>query len=332
MKVKLSDIAEATGFSVNTVSRALRGDKRISERTRTIIAKMASELGYIPNAVAGAMRSKRTNIIGVVSADSSNPFFAEVILGIEDTARQNNYHILLINTEENGAAEMEAVALFRGRQVDGLIVIPVFGNDGTKALYECLDLPFIFAGRRIEGLENHSILHGDREGSRLVFDYLLERGHRRILYLAGPDYVSNSLDRRRGMIDAFAEQDLPIVSELMVETAGHLHDGYVVTNQILNRDTNFSAVACFNDMVAMGCLKSLHENGYSVPGDIEVFGYDNLCMAQYMQPRLSTVDVPKTSLGQRAVNELIRHINEEGYPYETINMNPRLIFRETTVR
>ena len=125
MKIKLSDIAQQTGFSVNTVSRALRGDKRISEGTASIIKMKAEELGYIRNHVAGSMRSSRTNTIGVVSADSSNPFFAEVLLGIEDTARKMNFHILLINTEEQWENEYEAVKLLLGRQVDGLIIIPV---------------------------------------------------------------------------------------------------------------------------------------------------------------------------------------------------------------
>ena len=128
MSVKLLDIAEQTGFSINTVSRALRGDSRISEKTCAVICRKAEELGYIRNEVAGSMRSSRTNTIGVVSADSSNPFFAEVLLGIEDSARKMNYHILLINTEEQGENEYEAVKLLMGRQVDGLIIIPVFDN------------------------------------------------------------------------------------------------------------------------------------------------------------------------------------------------------------
>ena len=332
MKVKLADISTKTGFSINTVSRALRGDSRISDDTGSLIRKTAEELGYIRNHVAGSMRSSRTNTIGIVSADSSNPFFAEVLLGIEDTARKLNFHILLINTEEQGENEYEAVKLLLGRQVDGLIIIPVFDNAVNRKMYESLPVPFVFAGRRVEGLEKHSILHGDAEGSRDVFRYLLDKGHSNILYLAGPGSISNTVDRLRGMHDAFDERNTPVNKDLIIETRGHIDDGYSSVNHALNKGVAFTAIACFNDLVAMGVLKSLHENSLDVPGDIEVFGYDNLNMAQYMQPRLSSVDVPKAKLGQAAVEELINHIENSNQLYSTINMQPRLVFRETTSR
>jgi len=332
MNVKLSDIARITGFSINTVSRALRGDSRISGQTSRLICSKAEELGYIRNEVAGSMRSSRTNTIGVVSADSSNPFFAEVLLGIEDAARKMNYSILLINTEEQAENEYDAVKLLIGRQVDGLIIIPVFDDPKNLSMYELLGIPYIFAGRRVKGLEAHSILHGDEEGSSEVFSYLLETGHKRIFYLAGPGRISNSVDRLEGMKRAFREKGRAFDADLVVETRGHIDDGYSEMNRALNKGLEFTAVACFNDLVAMGVLKSLHENGLCVPEDIEVFGYDNLNMAQYMQPRLSSVDVPKARLGQAAVEELMLHIEDGNRPYNTLEMKPRLVFRETTKR
>src|SRR5690554_4057575 len=119
MSVKLKDIADKTGFSINTVSRALRNDTRISETTRLAIKQTAQEMGYIRNIVAGSMRLNRSKTIGVISADSANPFFAEVIQGIEERARSLNYNILLINTEEQAKNEREAIRLLLGRQVDG---------------------------------------------------------------------------------------------------------------------------------------------------------------------------------------------------------------------
>ena len=330
MKIKLKDIAKKTGFSINTVSRALHDDSKISSNTRSIIHAVSKELGYIPNVVAGSMRSNRTNIIGVVSADSSNPFFAEVLLGIEDTARKNNFHILLMNTEEKAENEREAIVLLRGRQVDGLIVIPVFDNVENRLMYQKLKIPYIFAGRRIDGIMDHSILHNDIQGSQEVIEHLIGNGHRKILYLSGPENISNTVDRLEGIKKAYNKAGLNIDQSLIIPTEGHINGGYSSLNEVINKGLDFTAVACFNDLLAMGALKSLYENGLNVPKDIEVVGFDNLYMAQFMQPRLTTVTVPKYKLGQLAVEELLVHIENGDKPFKAKYLDSRLIFRETT--
>ncbi len=330
MSVRLKDISEATSFSVNTVSRALRGDRRISEATRRAVSEKAEELGYIPNTIAGTMRSKRSRTIGVVSADSSNPFFADVILGIEEAARKLDHHILLVNTEERPENEREAVKLLLGRRVDGFVVMPSYDDPENTRMYQNLKVPFIFAGRRVRGIENRSILHGDSAGMRSVADFFLDRGHRRILYIGGPRNISSSVDRFEGFRSSYGARGIEIDPSLMVESSGHIEDGYAKTNGALHRGLDFTAVACFNDLVAMGTLKSLFENDRAVPRDVEVFGFDNLYMSQFMRPSLSSVDVPKTRLGRLAVKELIRHIEDPHREYRELLLEPRLVFRETT--
>lgn len=331
MSIGLKDIAQSTGFSVNTVSRALRKDPRISEQTKETISRAATELGYIPNAIAASMRSAKSKTIGVVSADSANPFFSEVIRGIEETARHYGYHILLANTEESAKREAELVRMFLCRQVDGIIAMPTYDKDEDHIrLYQDLNIPYIFPGRYLEGLQDHSILHEDVSGQRAVIEHLLSKGHRNILYLAGPRKVSNTADRLIGIKDAYAAHDLELDENYVVHALGHIEDGYAITNHALNRGLEFTAIACFNDMLAMGVLKSLHENNLSVPNDIEVFGYDNLYMSQFMQPSLSTVDVPKFRLGSVAMETLAAHIDDSTLPYVQKSVSTRLIFREST--
>lgn len=331
MGIGLKDIAQKTGFSVNTVSRALRGDSRISAGTTAIISRAASELGYIPNAIAASMRSSRSKTIGVVSADSANPFFSEVIRGIEESARHFGYQILLANTEESAKREADLVRMFLCRQVDGIIAMPTYDKDLDHAdLYGRLSIPFIFAGRYLDGLKDHCVLHDDVEGQRSVVEHLLDKGHRNILCLAGPKKVSNTHDRLAGIREAFESRHLALEENYIVHAMGHIEDGYAITNHALNRGLEFSAIVCFNDMLAMGVLKSLHENNLSVPSDVEVFGYDNLYMSQFMQPSLSTVDVPKFRLGAVAMETLVAHIEDDSLPYAQRNVSTRLIFREST--
>lgn len=331
MSILLKDIAEATGFSINTVSRVMRSDPRISERTSRLIREKANELGYIPNTVAASMRSNQSKMIGVISADSANPFFSEVVRGIEEAAVKAGYHILLASTEESLKKEMELVHMFLTRKVDGIIAMPVFDNSTPHLdLYKSLKVPFVFPGRRLESLEAHSILHDDLDGQCKVIEHLLSQGHQHILYIAGPKKVSNTFDRLAGFRRAYENAGVSIDGDYIVEASGHIEDGYYLTNQALNRGLGFTAVACFNDMLAMGVLKSLYENNLRVPHDIEVFGFDNLYMSQFMQPSLSTVDVPKFRLGYVAMETLLSHLQDPKKEYASQSFPTRLVFRETT--
>lgn len=216
------------------------------------------------------------------------------------------------------------------RQTDGLMIIPVYDDDAEHInLYKTMSVPFIFAGRSIKTLEDHSILLREKQSEKEVFDNLISRGHRNILYLSGPEYVSNSWDRLEGMKESYDSNKLMINEALIIKTNGHIEDGYAAVNRALNRGLEFTAVVCFNDIMAMGVLKSLAENDLKVPADVEVFGFDNLYMSQFMTPALSTVDVPKHKLGQIAMQRLHEHISQER-EYEKIELPTRLVFRETT--
>lgn len=331
MRTTLKTIATATGFSINTVSRVLRNDSRISPGTSRIIKEKAEELGYIPDAIASSMRNPRTKTVGVISADISNPFFSEVISGIEERAQETGYQMLIGNTEEKAEKEELLIRLFLSRKVDGFIIMPSYdSSEAHLALYSSLPVPFIFAGRYIDGLESHSILHSDAEGEKSVFDYLLGRGHKHILYLSGPENISSTHDRDRGMLLSYQEHGLSPDPKYIFHLAGHPEDGYQAVNTAINRSLGFTAVACFNDIAAMGALRSLDENDLDVPGDVEVIGYDNLMFSQFMKPSLSTVDIPKHRLGYAAMETLERHISDPGLEYMTENLPARLIFRGST--
>lgn len=327
----MRDIAVATGFSINTVSRVLRGDQRISEATRLRIDKAAEEFNYVPNLLASRLRHSGIKTIGVLSADSSNHFFVEVISGIEEKAKALGYQIIVSNSEELLDREEAIIKMFVSRQLDGIIAMPVYNNSEEHiSLYRCLPVPYLFTGRYLHGLEEHSILHSDKKAMEEVFDKLLDKGHERILYISGPENVSNTGDRLQGMRDSYRKHNLVPDESLIVRASGHIEDGYAEVNHALNKGLSFTAVVCFNDLMAMGVMKSLEENDLSVPKDVEVFGFDNLAMSQFMRPSLSTVDVPKRLLGRRAVEVLDHHIKAPEIPYVEEELPTRLVLREST--
>ena len=328
--ILMKDIAKATGFSINTVSRALRGDKKLSKQTTDIIQTCADEMGYISNSVAASLRLKHSKIIGVITSDSSNPFFAEVIRGIEKTAKLYDYSILLVNTAEKPSEEYENLKLFCSRHVDGLLIVPVFDDERIKRLYARIDIPFLFLGRRVKGLEGHSILHEDYKSESHVVNFLIKKGHIRILYLSGPKNISSSIERFEGYRDTLINNNIKFDESLVIRTNGHIEDGYAATNRAIIKGTSFTAICCYNDLVCVGALKSLRENNLKVPEDIDIFGFDNLQISQFIYPSLSTVDVPKYALGCESTHLLMEHIENPNLRYTNKHLKTRLIFREST--
>jgi len=331
MAASLKEIAERSGFSVNTVSRALRDEDDVKPETKAVIRAIAQELKYVPNKVATSLRLGRTNTIGVVSADSSNPFFAEVIRGIEEAARAAHYHILLVNTEEDPARELEAIEVLVGRQVDGLLLMPVCGEHNNSAYLANLPLPFLLVGRWLPGLEDHSLLSDEYEKAREITARFLANGHRDILHLSGPSAVSSSTDRIRGYSDALAEAGLPVRKELIVQTGGHTEDGHREINALIRKERHFSAVFAFNDLVALGALRALKEAGLRVPKDVEVMGFDDLDFSRYLHTSLSSVMIPKQLMGRTAFADLHAHMLDPELPYGGRTLESRLMLRETTL-
>lgn len=331
MRISLKQLADMSGYSINTVSRALRNESDVKDETKLAIQQLAREMGYIPNTVAKSLRTGRTNVIGVVSADSSNPFFAEVILGIEDAARACDYHILLVNTEESPAQEREAIDVLVERQVDGLLLMPVCGEHSNVEYLKTLGIPFILVGRWLPGLEDHSVLTDEYEKAKEITSLFLANGHRDILHLAGPSFVSGSYDRLRGYRDALAIAGVPVQEKLIIETDGHTEDGHRQINALIRKEISFTAVFAFNDLVALGALRALKESGFRVPKDIEVMGFDDLDYSRYLYLSLSSVRIPKQQLGRAAFEDLREHMQGMEVPYRKRTLESRIMLRETTL-
>ncbi len=331
MAVLLKQLAAASGYSINTVSRALRDKADVSPQTKEKIRALASELGYVNNSVAKSLRTGKTNIIGVISADSSNPFFAEVIMGIENAARASGYHILLTNTEESPEREREAVNVLIGKQVDGLLLMPVLQQNNNSEYLKSLNVPYIIVGRWLPGLEDHSVMSDEYEKAKQVVLYFLKNGHKDILHLAGPPCVSSSVDRLRGYRDAHTETHTPIQEDLIVETKGHLEDGYREVSSLIRNERNISAIFAFNDLVAVGALRALRESGIKVPKEVEVIGFDDLNFSKFLHFSLSSVSIAKKTMGNLAFRTLLGHIENPEAPYGKKIVESRIVYRETTL-
>ncbi len=331
-QVTLRDIAKITGFSINTVSRALNGKDEVHAETRIKILAAAEKLGYRPNRLAKGLRSNKTGTIGVVVTDVSNPFFSALVKGIARAARDLDYSIILQDSDEDYAGEEEAIQVLLAEQVDGILITPVQSQRGTIERLCEAQFPFVLVGRFFSGLETNYVVPDDYQGGFMATEHLLKQGHRNIAMINGPLHISSARERFKGFSDALESHGIQINGSQVVTGALTVEEGLAQSLSILREKTRPSAIVCYSDFVAFGVMQGIREVGLSIPEDIAVVGFDDVRMASCLQVSLTTIKSPKEELGKRAVQSLISRLEDNhNHPRtEGIRLDVRLIARESS--
>lgn len=328
MAVTLREIAAQARVSVNTVSRALNGKPEVAVETRERILAIARELGYTPAPAAKAAGAQSTGVIGVVVSDNVNPYFAEVIRGISFVAQANGFTIFLVNTYLSPAAERNAVETLVRRKVSGLIIFPVSWDQVKQ--YRRHGIPVVVAGARLpEGIEERVdvVAPDDRGGARQAVEYLIRTGRRKIYY-CGPHVDSLSgAPRWESYVQVMEEAGLkPALIPTPEVSAFAGYQQGINWPEMADAD----AVFAFNDLLAFGLMRAFMERGAKVPDDIAVVGYDDVEFARYTFPALTTVRIPKETLGQHAAMLLLRRIQGDlGQAAAEKILPTQLIIRES---
>jgi LacI family transcriptional regulator len=331
-KVTLQDIAFKTGFTKNTVSRALRNKPEISEVTRRLINDTAKEMGYITNTIAGSLRSGVTKTIAIILGDISNPHFGIMAKEVESTARRHFYNTFIINTDENYQLEEQAIYSALSKNVDGIIICPTQQNIEDIHLLKKKGIPFVLWGRHFENEpETDYVICNDLMGGYLATRHLIERGHRDILCLIGPSYISSARERLAGYKKALEENKInynPLLTREISVTAG---DCRQVVKKALEDKVNFSAIFAFSDMIAWEAVYTLNRNRLDVPKDIAVVGFDNIQSRMFLPLPLTSISPSKKKMARRAVDILLKKMNgssTDQYFHDVIE--PTLVIREST--
>lgn len=309
--VTLKDLAEKTGYSVNTISRALRGKDDISDATIEKIKTVAKEMGYINNTIASSLRLGYTNTIAVILGDISNPHFAIMTKEIENHAKHLGYSSFLLNTNENSDREREAIKTAINKNVDGIIICPVQENDDNIRFLMDSGVPFIQIGRYTENLPASYVVCDDVQGGYLATKYLLEKGHRDILFLNGPSYISSARERRSGYEKAFREKGLDIDTELIQEISVSESNVTEIMDQAELRKLHYTAVFAFSDSVAWEVWTWFHQHGYRVPEDYSIIGVDHIQSRMAIPFALTTISSYKAKMSITAVDCLNCKIRQE---------------------
>jgi LacI family transcriptional regulator, galactose operon repressor len=323
----IREVAGRAGVSPTTVSHVVNATRFVSHEIRARVMEAMTELGYHPNAVARSLRRGRTHTLGLVLPDSANPYFAELGRGIETAAFGRNYSVVLCNTEGEELRERVYVDLLTRRQVDGLLYVPA--GSRVDVLRDLLRqaLPVVLVDRDLPGAPIDVVLSDKRGGAYLATRHLIALGHRRIGCIGGPSSLLMSGQRLQGYRDALAEADLPIDESLVLRGDYHPQSGWAAARSLLASPVPPTAIFAANDLMAIGVLRAAGELGRRVPDDLAVVGFDDIELASYTTPPLTTVSQSASEVGRAAVELLLQRLADPARPPVRRTLETRLVVR-----
>ena len=335
MPITIKDVAKRAGVSHSTVSRALHGSNLISDETVERVRQIAIEMGYFPSAAARSLKTNRSHALGVIVSAIDDPFFSEILQGIEEIAQERGYSLLMAASQRDPQREQAIVQDMRERHIDGLIICSAsFSAEQRRKLLE-YGIPIVAVNNQAAEEYRYSIYHDDVDGSRQVARHLIDLGHRRIAYLGNPLSGRTTLDRLTGFRQEMDATGLTIPDEYIHEIhGGDPEDGLTALNHFLELPERPTALFCFNDMLAIGVLNGLQRAGIRVPEDISVVGFDNIVFSAYTNPPLTTLDQPKHYIGAEAARLILGLldplIGEEAPNQEIQKLKGKLLVRQST--
>jgi len=334
--VSIADIARIAGVSHTTVSRALHESPLISEATRSRIQQLASEMGYTPNAIAQSLQTRQTSTIGLVVTSIADPFFSDIVKGIEEVARAAGFSVFLSTSYNDADQEMAIIETFHRRRVDGIIISSSRTTNYGQSL-DHIQVPTVLINSQAESQTKvlHWVCVDECKGTQLAVEHLLQLGHRSIGYLGVSNRPRSNQQRLLGYQNALKAYGLPCHDEWIVTSAGDetsLEDD-VSTGKLLLPlllQAGVTAIFCYNDMIAVGVLMACRERGIAVPQQLSVIGFDDINMANYVTPPLTTIRQPKVQLGSLATEVLLDLLN--GRPGQNHLLLSTLVLRASTAQ
>lgn len=310
-KPSIYELAEATGFSVSTVSKALNQTGRISAATRQKILDKAAELNYVASYHAKALSLKKSWIIGVIFSDNlgmgfSHPHFAAILDSFKQTVEQAGYEITFIN-RNMGNVPMTYLEFCRYRKVEGVFIVNYYSLSKQVPELIASGLPLVSADAGYADVT--TITADDVAGGRLAANYLIDLGHnQRVYHIAGPLYTVSAQRRLQGFVDVMTSRNIPHYNIFEADNFG-FEDGYQQAMDILASGPLPSAIFAAGDWLALGAMQAFREHGIRIPEDLSIIGFDNLDFLSFSQPGLTTVAQNKHDIGRRAAQSLIDQIN-----------------------
>jgi LacI family transcriptional regulator len=326
--VTIDDVAREAGVHPASVSRALGGiSNKVSVETRERIQRIALELGYRPNAVAASLRTKRTNLVGIVVPDLGNPLFGPIVQGLEHDLREQGLMCLIVQIPPSRAARRSVIEALAHRQVSGLIILSAEADDPMLEASLEFGLPTVLINRGLGERRFSCVVNDDRHSVRLVLEHLAALGHRRIAHIAGPSTSSTGRARRQAFDELTVAMKLK--GTVRVADAFTRDAGLVAVRHLLKR-AKPTAIFAANDLIAMGVYDGLHELCIDIPAQISVVGHNDMPFVDLIAPPLTTVHVAIDQMSRQGAQLMIDTLRMPDQEPSTRMLQPRLIVRGST--
>ena len=330
----MRQIAAAAKVSIGTVSHVINDTAAVRPKLRERVLEAIRSLGYQPSALAQGLRRKRTNMLGMIIPDITNPFFPGVVRGAEDVAYRRSYRVILCNADNDSSKEGSYVRELRSYHVAGLLIIPSSGADVAAHLrtYTSASVPVVCIDRVPDGWKGDAVLVANEEGAYEGTRYLIEMGHRRLAVITGPLKLTNASERLHGFRRAVEEAKLKIEPEFVQEARFDAASGYQSALRILRMLPRPTAVFACNDLMAFGVLQAARELGLSCPEELSILGFDSLEFTKLTAPPLTSIYQPGYQLGATAARLLLERIDGVESASKKLLLPTELIRRESVVR
>lgn len=327
----IKDVAKLAGVSTTTVSHVINKTRFVAEDTTKAVWDAISELNYSPSAVARSLKVNTTKSIGMIITTSEAPYFAEIVLAVEEFCYQQGYSLFLCNTQNDPEKIQNHFDMLLKKRVDGILVMCSEYRENAFALFKSTNIPMVVMDWGPNEDKSDRIIDHSFEGGYIATKHLIENGHTDIGIIAGYLYKTTAKARYDGFVKAMNEAGLPIRPEWVYENDFQPEGGYESMNYILKQKTRPTAVFCGCDMMALGAISAITEKGMQVPQDISVIGYDNIHSSRFFAPPLTTVNQSKVRLGKMALELLFERIQDSDAANQpkVLEFYPELVVRKS---
>ncbi len=331
MKVKIKDVAKEAHVSVATVSRVVNDIPLVNEDTKQRVLDAIKKTGYKPNAIARSLKIQKTNTIGIMIPDISDPMYSDIVRGAEVTSEIYKYNIILIDTDSSSEREKEMLDVLLEKQCDGVIYIGKDFNNNTKELLERANCEVVLGCVQDKDGDISAVLIDNVEAAYNLTKDLIQKGYKNIAIITDEKGGQVVEDRLEGILKAAKEADIEIDKSLIQAGRLSLNGGAKSTKAILDSGKDVDLIICMNDQLAMGALKMAKENGRNVPDDLAITGFNDYWISEWISPTLSSVRQPLYDIGSIAARMLIKKIeNMEDKEADNVMILPYDIrFRES---
>jgi len=325
----MHQIAKAAGVSIGTVSHVINGTAVVREPLRQRVLAAVKALGYEPNELSRGLRLNKTNMIGMIIPDITNPFFPAVVRGVEDVAYKDSYRLVLCNTDNDPDKESVYLGQLRSFLPAGILIIP---SPDSSISQNLTGPPVVCIDRRPEGWTGDYVAVANHEGAYKAARHLIEMGHRHIGVISGPSHLANAQERLHGFLKALDNSAIPIAPEYVQEALFDRTSGYAAAMRLLHLLPRPTAIFATNDLMAMGALLAIRESNLTCPRDVSIISFDGLDQTELTDPPLTTIYQSGYQLGYAAARLLLERIAGSHEPAKEIILATELRARHSVAR